>query len=408
VLKHFEQMQHEGVRPNEVTYCCVLKACGSIKAAGKGQEIHMEILRQGLELRDISLGKTLVGMYTKCGLLSKGRDVFDNLAIRDVMTWTSMISGYAEHGFDIEALRCLDQMQRENIDLNAISYVCCMKACGNIGALTKSHHLHTEILFKGYEDESSVANGLISTYAKCGAFEEAWLLFDNTHVRDVVTWCSMIKGYALNHQISMALHCFKSMQKQSIQPDAVTFICIINACCQNGMLSEACHYFEEMETLYGLVPSIEHYSCIVDILARSGYLYEAEHFLEMLLPPPEAMWTALLNASKIYGDEEVGMRCFKLLVELSPEDATWYVMMSDLYLSIGKLEDSLRVEEMRKLARAEKKPAVALIELDDKIHEFVVGTNGETRNSWTMRKLMREMKMDGYFPELDQSRIQSM
>mgnify|MGYP000606704360 FL=1 len=243
-------------------------------------------------------------------------------------------------------------------------------------------------------------------YVKCSVLAKAQEVLRELRVRDAVSWCSMMKGYALNQEPMMALDCFKSMKKQGIHPDAVTFICLLNACCQNGMLLEAYQYFEEMETCYGIVPSIEHYSCIVDMLARSGYLYEAEHFLEMLFPPPEATWTALLSACKMYGDEEVGMRCFKLLVELNPKDATWYVMMSDIYLSVGKLEDSLRIEEMRKLARADKKPAIALIELDNKIHEFLVGTNQETRNSSTMHKLVRKMKMEGYLLDLDLSKIQ--
>eukprot|EP00250_Pteridium_aquilinum_P015920 c22838_g2_i1 orf=111-659(+) len=47
-LNCFEQMQCKGLSPNSVTFICVLKACGSIGASDKGEEIHDEIVKQGL------------------------------------------------------------------------------------------------------------------------------------------------------------------------------------------------------------------------------------------------------------------------------------------------------------------------------------------------------------------------
>eukprot|EP00250_Pteridium_aquilinum_P022500 c25392_g4_i4 orf=1-273(+) len=47
-LNCYERMQREGILPDAVTYACILKACGSIGAAEKGEEIHTEVHRQGL------------------------------------------------------------------------------------------------------------------------------------------------------------------------------------------------------------------------------------------------------------------------------------------------------------------------------------------------------------------------
>eukprot|EP00250_Pteridium_aquilinum_P021316 c25084_g9_i3 orf=3-239(+) len=78
-------MQHEGIPPDAVTYCSILKACVSIQAADKGKEIHDNIVKQGLLHDNIVLGTALVDMYTKCGDFTKAQDVLETLPSRDVV-----------------------------------------------------------------------------------------------------------------------------------------------------------------------------------------------------------------------------------------------------------------------------------------------------------------------------------
>ena len=71
----FELMQMEGINPDASTLSCILKACGSTKYLGKGEEIHKEIIRRGLLENDALIGTALVDcmllvmlscQHTKC------------------------------------------------------------------------------------------------------------------------------------------------------------------------------------------------------------------------------------------------------------------------------------------------------------------------------------------------------
>ena len=123
-LDCFRKMQHEGIYPNVITFVCLLNACGSIGAINKGREIHDQIIDEGLLGKTIVLGNALVDMYAKCGALEKAQKVFDELPIKSVEIWTSLMAGYNQHGLSEKAIFCFNQMQNEGFYPDAITFIC--------------------------------------------------------------------------------------------------------------------------------------------------------------------------------------------------------------------------------------------------------------------------------------------
>jgi pentatricopeptide repeat protein len=114
-LDCFERMQKEGFLPNvKITFLCISRVCGSTKAVDEGTQIHEEISTRGhLEQNSVVLGTALVDMYAKCGELVRAQKLHDKLHVRDVaLSWSALISGYANEGKSDEALICFERMQR--------------------------------------------------------------------------------------------------------------------------------------------------------------------------------------------------------------------------------------------------------------------------------------------------------
>ncbi|KAJ7290872.1 hypothetical protein O6H91_04G032800 [Diphasiastrum complanatum] len=139
-LALYEQMKQEGVQPNKVTYIVLLKACASVAALEVGRQLHLDFIKRGYEL-DVIVGSTLIDMYAKCVCIEDARQVFSNMHERNVVSWTAMIAGYAQHGLAKEALKLLEQMQRENIKPNEVTYLSVLSACSHSGLVDKGHHL---------------------------------------------------------------------------------------------------------------------------------------------------------------------------------------------------------------------------------------------------------------------------
>ena len=121
--------------PNEHTFVAFLKACIRLRDMRTSLHVHVECDSRGFLHSDISLATTLVDTYAKCGSIERARQVFDKLHVRDTISWTSLIVGYAENGKSEEAVECFEKMQSEGITPDIVTYVCALRACGSMTTL---------------------------------------------------------------------------------------------------------------------------------------------------------------------------------------------------------------------------------------------------------------------------------
>ena len=128
-LHCFQKMQNEGIPPDAVTFICILKACGSTGAIDNSEVIHEEIVSQGWLVKDIMLGNALVDLYAKCGMLTKAEETLEELPIRNVVSWSTVITGYAEQGQGHEALNSFERMKSEGICPDRVTFLCVLNAC---------------------------------------------------------------------------------------------------------------------------------------------------------------------------------------------------------------------------------------------------------------------------------------
>ena len=194
-FKMYEHMKKDDVLPSKCTLLALLRACRQSLFMMGGLFIHHEVVSNNIE-EDSFLASSLVHMYSKCGLLFEAQTVFDKLHIRDVVTWNALMVGYAELGYPDEVLNCLNNMKEGGVFGDAITFLSCLKACSNIGIIEKGLYVHLELVTEGYETDAFIRSTLVGMYAKLGLLKEAQELLDELPICDVISWTSLIMGYA--------------------------------------------------------------------------------------------------------------------------------------------------------------------------------------------------------------------
>ncbi|XP_057868278.2 pentatricopeptide repeat-containing protein At5g48910 isoform X2 [Cryptomeria japonica] len=462
-LELYELMQRKGVEPNQFTFPSVLPACGVLGILERGRKIHEDVVRGGFE-GDVFVGNALVDMYGKCGSMKDARQVFDKMPQRNVVSWNSMITGYAQsgdmdmasklfqempqrnvvswttmvvayvqkgcmeealrlfegmpernviswtgmiaglaqNGSSKEALKLFQEMKKAGVKPNSSTFSTVLSACSNLCALEQGKEIHQEIIDSGYLSDVFVGSALVDMYSKCGSIDNARCMFDRMPQRNTVSWNAMIGGYAMHSCASESFKLFEQMQKLGTNPDHVTFLRVLSACCHAGLVDEGMQYFESMRKDHCIIPTMEHYSCIVDILCRAGRLDEGVDFInKMPVQPNATVLGCLLAGCRTHNNIQLGEQVAKQLLELDPGHTGHYVLLSNIYAAAGRWDDLDKVRKLMKDRCIKKKPGCSWIEVNKKVHAFLVGdiSHPQTEEIYAkVEELSKEIKAAGYVP----------
>ncbi|KAG6712404.1 hypothetical protein I3842_05G101200 [Carya illinoinensis] len=372
-LDLFSQMRQAFVVPNQFTFASVLQACATMEGLELGKQIHSHVLKVGL-FSDVFVSNALMDVYAKCGRTDNSLDLFLESPNRNSVTWNTMIVGYVQSGDGEKALKLFLNMLEYQVLATEVTYSCVLRACASLTALDTGVQIHSLTVKTVYDMNIVVGNALIDMYAKCGSIKDARLVFDSLNERDEVSWNAMISGYSMHGLGREALKVFELMQKSKCKPNQLTFVGVLSACSNAGLLDQGQAYFSSMVHDYSIEPCIEHYTCMVWLLGRSGHLDKSIKLIEQIPFEPSVMvWRALLGACVIHNNVELGRISAQRVLEMEPEDEATHVLLSNMYAAAKRWENMAFVRKKMKMKGLRKEPGLSWIENLGIIHYFTVG-----------------------------------
>lgn len=369
----YRQLLEHGLVPDNFTFPFVLKACSGLSAINVGREIHDQVRKTGRET-DVFVGAALIDMYAKCGCVNESRQVFDKIANKDVVLWNSMLAAYSQNGHPEECLKlCREMALLTGFRPTEATLVTSIAASADSAASTQGRELHGYSWRLGFRFNDKVKTGLVDMYAKSGNVRAARVLFEELFEKRLVSWNAMITGYAMHGHAYEALDLFKRMVEK-VEPDHITFVGVLSACNHGGLLETGQTYFDSMVRDYNIEPTVQHYTCMIDLLGHCNRLNEAyDLIMKMRAMPDSGVWGALLNSCKIHGNVELGELALERLIELEPDNAGNYVILSNIYAQAGKWEGLAKLRQVMSDGMFKKSVGCSWVEVKTKIHAFVSG-----------------------------------
>ncbi|KAH7660326.1 TPR-like protein [Dioscorea alata] len=400
-LDLFLQMLKIGMKPNEYTFATVLTSCTGPFGLENGIQIHSLALKSNFDTH-IFVGSSLLDMYAKSGKIHEAHRIFDMLPERDVVSGTAIISGYAQLGLDEEALDLFRKLFNDGMECNYVTFASLLTALSGLAALNYGRQVHGLVVRREVPFYVVLQNSLIDMYSKCGNVAYSRRIFDSMPERTTISWNAMLVGYGkhgLGHEV---VKLFKSMNM--VKPDGVTYMAVLTGCSHSGLVDEGLDIFESMLDEKSVKPDIEHYGCVVDLLGRAGRIEKAFNFiLDMPFEPTPAIWGSLLSACRLHANVHIGEFVFQRLLDLEPENAGSYVILSNIYANAGRWEDVLKVRQLMKEKTVTKEPGRSWIDLDKTVHTFHSGDRTHPQKEEINAKVMElfvKIKEAGYVPDL--------
>ncbi|KDP26863.1 hypothetical protein JCGZ_18021 [Jatropha curcas] len=401
------KMVESGPVFNEVTFSIALNLASCLSLLGLGKQIHGRVLRLVLHSNGF-IRNSLLDMYCKCGKMDEASIIFRKMPVEiscddslaDIVSWSSMVSGYVRNGNYELALQTFRFMVNEYFVVDKFTLTSIISACANSGMLELGRQIHAHIQKVGHKIDAHLGSSLVDMYAKCGSLSDAMKIFKQNNNLNVVLWTSMISGLALHGQAREAVQLFECMMNEGITPNEITFIGILTACNHAGLLEEGCKYFELMQKAYGIKPGAEHYVCMVDLYGRAGHLNEAKNFIqENSISDQSAVWKSFLSSCRLHKNFEMGKWVSERLLQLEQSDAGSYVLLSNIYATGHRWEDAAVIRSLMQQKRVNKLPGQSWMLLKNQVHTFVMGDRSHpqvTEIYSYLEKLIGRLKEIGY------------
>lgn len=326
-VEFFHSMREQGFLPNNFTFPFLLKACTRLLDLELGTKLHTLVVKGGFDY-DVFVKTGLVCFYAKCGGLQDAEKVFDDIPEKNVVSWTAIITGYIEFGRFREAIDMFWTSLGTGLRPDSFTLVRVLSACSQSGDLSAGESIHRYWAESGMGRNVFVSTSLVDMYAKLGSMERARAVFDEMHEKDIVSWSSMIQGYAANGLPREALELFYGMQGESLKPDCYAMVGVLSACARLGAL-EVGEWASSLMDMNDILSNPVLGTALIDMYAKCGKVISAWDVFLRMKRKDLVVWNAMISGLSMGGHVRSAFSCFGLLEKngLRPDGNTFLGML---------------------------------------------------------------------------------
>lgn len=313
--------------------------------------------------RNIITWHTMLIGYINNMKIDKAREFFDKMSQRNVFSWTVMINGYVQcREFKVALVLFREMVESWNNRPSHYTFSTVLKACAASSSLLMGRQVHSMITKRGMDCDIVLSTSLIDMYAKSGDITAASHVFKLMQMKNPASWNSMIGGFARHGLGVDAVEKFDKMIECGYKPDQVTFINLLSACAHAGLVEEGEKQFMLMGRL-GIAAEKEHYACMVDLLGRAGQLHKAERLIKgMPFEPDVVIWGALLGACGLHSCLELGEVAAEGISRLKREHPAAYNVLCRVHGEKGDWTSVMELRKLMKKTKAKKQDASSWVE----------------------------------------------
>lgn len=324
----FTEMLCSDVVPTNYTYSGILNACSSILELELGEQIHARVLMAGLE-NDVSVGNALVDMYMKCSYtVENALRIFKEISSPNVISWTSLVSGLAGHGFQEESLKAFEEMISVGVQPNSFTLSSILWICSSVNSPSWTRELHGYIIKKNADQDIVMGNALVDAYAGLGMVGDAQRVIKMMAKRDVITYTGIATRINQIGYHETALSIISHMLDDNIKMDGYSLATFLSASASLGAM-EPGKQLHCSSLKSGLDSWISVSNGIVDLYGKCGCTDDAVKAFWEIGQPDVASWNCLMFALASNGHISLSLSAFEdmLLAGIRPDTITFLLLL---------------------------------------------------------------------------------
>ncbi|AES77828.1 putative tetratricopeptide-like helical domain, DYW domain-containing protein [Medicago truncatula] len=308
-LEIFRSLQKSYLDFDEISLSGALTACSAIKGYLEGIQLHGLAVKCGLDF-NICVANTILDMYAKCGALMEACLIFDDMEIKDAVSWNAIIAAHEQNEHVEETLALFVSMLRSTMEPDDYTFGSVVKACAGKKALNYGMEVHGRVIKSGMGLDWFVGSAIIDMYCKCGMLVEAEKIHERLEERTTVSWNSIISGFSSEKQGENALSYFSRMLQVGVIPDNFTYATVLDICANLATV-------ELGKQIHGQILKLQLHSdvyiasTIVDMYSKCGNMQDSRIMFEKAPKRDYVTWSAMICAYAYHGLGEDAIKLFE-------------------------------------------------------------------------------------------------
>ncbi|XVE55648.1 hypothetical protein DITRI_Ditri03aG0175400 [Diplodiscus trichospermus] len=219
----------DGSRIETSFYVPLLQECIDRNSLPGAQNYHSHIIKTGAH-QDIFVMTFLVNVYAKCGAMENAQKVFDGLPRKNVVAWTTLMTGYVHNDQPDVAISIFQEMLEFGSYPTNYTLGIALNACSALNSLELGKQIHAYTIKYRIEHDTSVGNSLCSLYSKCASLGSAIKAFLKIEEKNVISWTTVISACGDNGRAAKGLRFFTEMLADNVEPNEFTLTSVLSMC----------------------------------------------------------------------------------------------------------------------------------------------------------------------------------
>nr|XP_043617326.1 pentatricopeptide repeat-containing protein At5g39680-like [Erigeron canadensis]XP_043617327.1 pentatricopeptide repeat-containing protein At5g39680-like [Erigeron canadensis] len=308
-----------------------IKRLAGTKNLKLGKVIHAHLIVSKQPHHDNLLEtNALINLYSKCSNLDYAHKLFDKMPQRTVVSWSALMSGFFQNGFDFNVLNLFKSMVSEEgmCQPNEYIFSSVLSSCSNIGDSWLGKQCHGYVLKTGLVFHQYVNNAVVRFYSVLSDVVGALEVLRSVPGSDTCTYNLILNGLIEIGNLNEVLGILRRMVDEGVAWNKATYISSMGLCAR----------FKDLrlgrEVHCQIVKSDVEFdvfvcSAIVDMYGKCRDVLSAGKVFHMSQDRNVVSWTAMLAAYSQHGCfEEV----LKLFIDMqcegfAPNDSTFCVLL---------------------------------------------------------------------------------
>ncbi|KAK2664132.1 hypothetical protein Ddye_002706 [Dipteronia dyeriana] len=295
----FDQLRHQGLKPDAFTLSSLVKACESLE---ENEIAHGVCLRLGFG-RGAFLVSGLVENYSKSGDILSAERCFRECLGVDNVVYTAMVCGYAWNGEFEKSKGVFMEMRRFGFELNEFSLT---SVIGALFDVKEGEQIHAFGVKMGLLS-NHLNNAVMNMYVRFVKKLDAVKVFDEITDPDVVSWTERIGATSDGVE---ALELFKVLIFNGFQINEYTMTNVLSAISGERLLKPG-KQIQGFCYKAGFLQMVSIGNALVTMYGKSGKIDDARHVFDDMIYRDSISWNSLIAGYSENGFVDQAIVLFK-------------------------------------------------------------------------------------------------